>query len=115
MRTTTRAKRGISHRGTEGEAVGAFGQLHDSLILSAFGGVVLSEFGPQAPSLDSHHGIYVGIEVLLASENLGCDLIFLRIGSGMLQGLSCQIAEQLAKRLRSMQGMATEKFFELLE
>jgi len=33
----------------------------------------------------------------------------------MFQGMSCQIAEELAKRLRSMQGMAAEKFFDFLK
>ncbi len=87
----------------------------NELIVSSLGGVVLREFGAEAASLDSHHGIYVGIEVRLSSEDLRCDLIFLRRGSGMLQGLSCQITEQLAKRLRSMQGMAAEKFFDLFK
>jgi len=99
----------------ECERIAALGHFKNEVIVNPLGGVVLREFGAQAASLDSHHGIYVGVEVLLAPEDLGCDLIFLRRGSGMLQGLSCQITEQLAKRLRAMQGMAAEKFFDLFK
>jgi len=99
----------------ECKRIATLGQFKNELIVNPLGGIVLSEFGAEAASLDSHHRIYMGIEVLLASEDLRCDLILLRRGSGMLQGLSCQIAEELAKRLRSMQGMAAEKFFDLFK
>ena len=79
--------------GMKREAVRAFGQLHDGLIFSAFGGVVLSELGAEPPCLDSHHGIYVGIEVLLAPEDFRRDLILLGRGARVLQGVSCQITE----------------------
>src|SRR5207302_11451759 len=98
----------------KGEAIGAFGQLHDDLVFTAFGSVVPSELGAKPASLDADHGIYVGIEVLLAPEDFCRDLILLWRGAGVLQRVSCQVAEQLAERFRTVQGMAAEKFFDLL-
>src|SRR5438876_161814 len=98
----------------KGKAVGAFGQLHDDTVFCALGGVVLGELGAKPASLDSHHGIYVGIEVLLPPEDFRRDLILLWRGTRVLQRMSCQVAEQLAKRFGTVQGMAAEKFFDLL-
>src|SRR5207244_1409756 len=98
----------------KGKAVSAFGQLHDGLIFSAFGGVVLSQLGAEPPCLDSHHGIYVGIKILLPPEDFRRDLILLWRGTRVLQRMSCQVAEQLAKRFGTVQGMAAEKFVDLV-
>jgi hypothetical protein len=98
----------------KGESVGPFGQLHEGLVFQAFRGVVLSQLGAETTGLDSHHGIDVGIEVLLAPEDFCRDLILLRRGARMLQRVSCQIAKKLAKRLGTVQGMAAEKFLDLL-
>ena len=57
----------------------------------------------------------MGIEALLAPEDLRRDLILLRGGPWVFQGMRRQITEQLAKGFGTVQGMAAEKFFDLLE
>jgi len=55
------------------------------------------------------------IEVFLASEDFGSNLILLRRYTGMIKGMVRQVLEKLAERFRAMEGMAGEKFLELRE
>jgi hypothetical protein len=49
------------------------------------------------------------IEVCRASEDLGCDLIFLERNAWMFNGVLAEVAEQLAKRFGTMKGMAVDQ------
>ena len=99
----------------KGEGVGTLGHFHDSLILGALGGVVLSQFCAEATSLDTYHGIDMRIEVLLPAEDFGGNLVLLRSRARVVHGLIGKIMQQLAKRLRPVEGMATEKLLNLRE
>jgi len=55
------------------------------------------------------------IEVFLASEDLGSNLILLRRDARMFKGMGRQVLKELAKRLRAMEGMASEQRVELRE
>ena len=55
------------------------------------------------------------IKVLLASEDLGRNLVLLRRYTGMIQGMVRQVMEKLAEGLRAMESMAAEKFLDLRE
>jgi len=55
------------------------------------------------------------IEVFLASEDLGGNLVLLRRYTGMLKGVVRQVLEQLAEGFRAMEGTATDKLLELRE
>jgi len=55
------------------------------------------------------------IEVCLASEDLGGNLVLLRRYTGMLKGVVRQVLEQLAEGFRAMEGTATDKLLELRE
>jgi len=55
------------------------------------------------------------IEVFLASEDLGGNLVLLRRYTWMLKGVVRQVLEQLAQGFRAMEGTAAEKLLELRE
>jgi len=55
------------------------------------------------------------IEVFLASEDFGSNLVLLRRYTGMFKGMGRQVLKKLAERLRAMEGMDGEKFLELRE
>jgi hypothetical protein len=59
------------------EGIVALGHLDQKSILATFAGIVLGQLGAQTPRLNSHHGINVRIEVLLASKDFCCNLILL--------------------------------------
>jgi hypothetical protein len=55
------------------------------------------------------------VEVLLAPEDLGRNLVLLWGGTRMVQGMIGQVTQELAERLRAMERMAGKKFFDLAE
>jgi hypothetical protein len=57
----------------------------------------------------------MGIEVFLASEDFGSNLVLLRRYTGMLEGVVGQILEKLAEGLRAMEGAAAEQSFDVRE
>ena len=99
----------------EGEGIGALGHFHHGLIICAFRSIILSQLCTETARLDADHGVHVGVEVLLAAEDLSCDLVLLRGASGVLNRIIGEIAQKLAEGLRAMQSMAAEKFLDLGE
>jgi hypothetical protein len=55
------------------------------------------------------------IEVFLASEDFGGNLVLLRRYPGMFKGMGRQVLKKLAERLRAMESMAGEKLLDLRE
>jgi hypothetical protein len=55
------------------------------------------------------------IEVFLAPEDLGGNLVLLRRYARMFKGMGRQVLKKLAERLRAMEGMAGEKLLDLRE
>ncbi len=55
------------------------------------------------------------VEVLLAPEDLGRNLVLLWGATRMLQGMICEVAQQFAKGFGAMESMAAEEFFDLSE
>jgi hypothetical protein len=55
------------------------------------------------------------VEILLAAEDFGCDLVFLGGGSRVIPGVIREIAQELAKRLGAMKSVAGEESFDLNE
>src|SRR5882724_997243 len=99
----------------ESEAITALGHFQNELIVNPLGGVVLSQFCTKTARLDPYHRIYMRIEVFLAPEDLGGNLILLRRDAGMFKGMVRQVLKKLAERLRAMERMAREKPLDLRE
>src|SRR5947207_2633652 len=99
----------------ERQTVSSLWQFNENRIFSAFRSVVLGEFGTQTPCLHTNQGVQMRIKTGGAPEDLGRNLIFLQRNSRMLQRLVSQIAQQLTKRLRTMQGMAIHQPLDLGE
>src|SRR5882724_3400048 len=92
----------------ESEGVGAFGGFHDDRVVGALRGIVLGQLRAQAAGLDANHGVHMWVEVLLASEDFCRNLVLLRGGTGMVQGMIRQVTEQFAKGFRAMESVAAE-------
>src|SRR5580704_12029737 len=99
----------------EGEDIVAFGHFDQDRVVRPLRGVVLREFGAQAPGLHADHGVEVRVKVLLAPKDFGRNLVLLWRGTRMLQGMIGEVAQELAKRLRAMERMAGKKFLDLDE
>src|SRR5258708_32346088 len=99
----------------ECKSIVSLGEFHQDWIFDTLRDVILSQLGPQTPSLHANHRIYMGIEVLLASKDLCRNLVLLGGSSGMFQGMICQIPQKLAERLRSVEGVTGKKFLALSE
>ncbi len=99
----------------EGEGIGAFGHFHQGLIIRAFGSIILSKLCTETARLHADHGVHVGVEVLLAAEDLSCDLVLLWGASGVVNRIIGEISQKLAEGLRAMQSMAAEKSLDLGE
>jgi hypothetical protein len=97
------------------EGIVALGDFHNDRVFEALRRVVFGQLGAETTSLDPNHGIDMGIEVLLAAENFRRNLVLLGGSAGMLQGMIGQIAEQLAERLRPVEGVTGKQFFDLFE
>src|SRR6266849_3822343 len=97
----------------ESQKIVALGHFDQDRILAPLRGVVFSQLGTQAPRLHTHHRVQMRIEVLLAPEDLGRNLVLLRGSTGMVQGMVCQIAQQFAEGLRAMESMARQKSLNL--
>jgi len=99
----------------EGEGIGAFGHFHQGLIICPLRSIVLTQLCTETARLDANHGVHVGVEVLLAAEDLSRDLVLLWGTSGVLNRIIGEIAKQLTEGLRAVQSMAAEKFLDLGE
>jgi hypothetical protein len=99
----------------EGEGIGALGHFHQDVIICPFRSIVLTQLCTETPRLDADHGVHVGVEVLLAAEDLSCDLVLLWGASGVLNRIIGEIPKQLTEGFRAMQSMAAEKFLDLGE
>ncbi len=99
----------------ESKRIAALGHFQHEMVVNPLGGIVLSQFCTKAARLHPYHRIYMRIEVFLASEDLGGNLVLLRGYTGMLKGVVRQVLEQLAEGFRAMEGTAAEKFLELRE
>ena len=99
----------------EGEGIGALGHFHQDRIICPFRSIVLTQLCTKTPRLHADHGVHVGVEVLLAAEDLSCDLVLLWGASGVLNRIIGEIAKQLTEGFRAVQSMAAEKFLDLGE
>src|SRR5579862_33105 len=90
----------------EGKDISPLRQFHDNRIFSPVSSVVFRQLYPEAPSLHTHHGVQLWVEVRRPAENLGRNLIFLDGSTGMIQNMAGQITEQLAQGLRPVEHMA---------
>lgn len=104
-------------RGTlmEGQCVAALGHFQNDGVVSPFRSVVLSQLGSEPARLNANHGIHMRIEVLLATENLCCNLILLRGYAGMIQRMKAQVMKEFAEGLRPVKRVAPDKLFDLRE
>jgi hypothetical protein len=99
----------------ESKGITALGHFQHQMVVNPLRGVVFSQFSAKTARLDPYHGIQMRVEVFLASEDFGGDLVLLWGYSRMLEGVVCQILEKLAEGLRAMEGTASEKFLDLGE
>src|SRR5260370_13735678 len=97
------------------QGVVTLGHFHQDRILSALRAIILSQFSTQAAGLDPYHRVHMRVEVLLAPEDFGRNLVLLWGAPRMLQGMICGVSQQFAKGLGSMERMAAEEFFDLSE
>lgn len=68
------------------ECVAALRKFYDQGIRDPVGTVVLGELGAKAARLDAYEGVELGIEVRLAPEDLGSNLILLHLDAGLILG-----------------------------
>ena len=103
------------HCGTfvKGKRIGSAGEIHQDRVVRPLRCIIFSQLAPKASSLHANGGIQMGIKITRAPEDLRRNLIFLGRGSWMVQCVVGQVAQQLAQRLGTMQGMAAEKFLDL--
>src|SRR3981189_47618 len=99
----------------ESTGITALGHVQTQMTVHTLLGVVFSQFSSKTARLDPYHGIQMRVEVFLASEDFGGDLVLLWGYSWMLEGVVCQILEKLAEGLRAMEGTASEKLLDLGE
>lgn len=99
----------------EGKQISSLGELHQNGIPEPGGVVILGELGAEAPCLDTDHGIELRIEIGGSAKHFGRNLELFNWGARMIHGMLSQIAEQFAKGLRAMQGMAGDEPVNLLE
>ena len=95
--------------------VGALWEFYNDKIFKAVRAVVFGELGAESPGLDADHRIELRVEIGGSCENLGGNLEFFNRSAGVIDGVFCQIAQQFAKRFRTMQGMAADEPVNLLE
>src|SRR5271169_985782 len=99
----------------KGKDICALRKLHDNGVFDSVGAVILGDLRPKASRLHANHGIQLRIEIGGAAKDFRGDLEFLNRNARMIHGMLCQIAEQFAKGLRAMQGMAADEPIDLLE
>src|SRR6266851_52804 len=97
----------------EREEVGSLGEVDPDGVIGALRGIVFRQLRAKAPSLHANHGIQLRIEIGLAAEDLGRDLVLLERSTGMIEGMLGKIAKQLAERFGAVQRMAAGKPFYL--
>src|SRR5713226_3204893 len=61
----------------ESKGISPFGDFNQERIFKTLGSIVFGQLGTQTTSLYSHHGVDMGIEVLLPPKNLRSNLVFL--------------------------------------
>jgi hypothetical protein len=99
----------------ESECVRAPGEFDDDWIAGPLMRVVLGQFHPQAPGLDSDGGVALRIEASRAAQDLGCDLVLLEGDSGVIERVLSQVAEKFAQGLGASENMTICKLLYLLE
>src|SRR5882762_8156362 len=99
----------------ESKGITALGHFQHQMVVNPLRRVILSQFCAKTARLDPYHGIQMRVEVFLASEDFGGDLVLLWGYPRMLEGVVCQILEKLAEGLRAMEGTASEKLLDLGE
>jgi hypothetical protein len=99
----------------ERERIGTLGNLDEDEIVGALVGVILGELDPQAPGLDAHRRVALGIESSRATQNLGSDLILLECYAGMIKRMLGKVTEEFAERFRGVEAMTFNKLIYLLE
>ena len=97
----------------QSKGIGSLWQIYKDGIFKPIGRVVLVELLPEPSHLDADGRIHLGIEVGRTSEDLGRDLVFLRMSPGMIDRISGQIAQQLAERFGPMQQTTIRNLFDL--
>jgi hypothetical protein len=94
--------------------VGALGELNpDGVVDGEVTVVILGELGAEASGLDADHGIDLGVEVVLAAEDFGGDLVFLKGGAGVIEGVFGNVAKKFTQGLRPVEDGAVSHFFDL--
>ena len=91
------------------QGVAPFWELDNQLLGNAFGIVVLGELGSQAAGLHADERVKLGVEVGLAAEDLRGNLVFLYLNPGLILSTLSEVAEQFAKGLRAMEGVARDQ------
>ncbi len=87
---------------------------HDG-IRRAFAGVILRKLETKTSGLHADRGIRLGIKIAGAPVHFGGNLILLQRSVGMIEGLFCQVLQQLAKGLGAPQAMTFNNVIYLLE
>src|SRR5260370_27274069 len=93
------------------QGVVTLGHFHQDRILSALRAIILSQFSTQAAGLDPYHRVHMRVEVLLAPEDFGRNLVLLWGATRMLQGMICEVTQQFAKGFGAMESKAAAAFF----
>jgi hypothetical protein len=99
----------------ERQTVGTLRDFDQDRVVGAFVRVILCQLHSETPSLNANGGIALRIESGWAAQYLGCDLILLKRYARMIEGMLCQISQELAQRFRRMKAMAFGKSLYLLE
>jgi hypothetical protein len=70
---------------------------------------VFAELGAQPAGLNAHHGIDLGIEIGLAPEDFGSDLVFLQWNPGVFESVVGKITQQLAQGFGTVKCLAGDE------
>jgi hypothetical protein len=99
----------------KGKDVSALGELHYGGVFKAVRAVILSKLGAQTAGLDTNHGVELRVEIRRTPKDFRGDLEFLNGGTGVIDSMPGQVAEQFAEGLRAMQSVAAYEPVNLLE
>ncbi len=99
----------------EGKVIASFRNFDQDGIRRSLSGVVLRQLHPQTSGLHADGGVRLRVKVRGPPEHLGGNLILLHRGVGMIEGLFCEILQQLAEGLGAPQTMTFNNVIYLLE
>ena len=74
----------------------AFWQIDNYLIVLAFGGIVIVEFGPQPAGLNSDDRVYAGVVIAVAAEDFGGNDVLFKSTIAVFDGLLDDKAKKAA-------------------